>query len=118
MSHELNKEDLSAFMDGELPPARQAELVVHLGACAECAGYIERLKKGKAAFKAHGLEEAPAAVMAAAPKRGSRVLFLVPALAIIFALTLVTGMALKRFMPGLFSQIQGMISGAAADLSK
>lgn len=118
MSHEMNKEDLSAFMDGELSPARQAEVLVHLGACSECAGYVERLKKGKALFKAHGLEKAPPAVLAVAPRPRSRLLFLVPALAVLFALILLTGMAFKSFMPGLFSQIQGMISGAAADLAK
>jgi Flp pilus assembly pilin Flp len=39
-------------------------------------------------------------------------------LTVVVGVVLVAGMALKKFMPGLFSQIQGAISGAAADLVK
>lgn len=34
-------------------------------------------------------------------------------LTVVVGVVLVAGVALKKFMPGLFSQIQGMISGAA-----
>ena len=30
------EEELTAYIDGELPPARRAEMEAHLGACAEC----------------------------------------------------------------------------------
>lgn len=30
------EEDLTAYVDGELPPARRAEVEAHLGACAGC----------------------------------------------------------------------------------
>ncbi|MEK7857916.1 MAG: hypothetical protein AAB320_02135 [Elusimicrobiota bacterium] len=39
-------------------------------------------------------------------------------LTVVVGVVLVAGMALKRFMPGLFSQIQGMISGAANEMGK
>jgi anti-sigma factor RsiW len=38
------EEDLSAFVDGELDAARQAELRAHAEACSACAGVIERLR--------------------------------------------------------------------------
>lgn len=37
-------------------------------------------------------------------------------LTVVVGVVLMAGMALKRFMPGLFSQIQTMISGAAGQL--
>ena len=37
-------------------------------------------------------------------------------LTVVVGVVLVAGVALKKFMPGLFSQIQGMISGAAGNL--
>ncbi len=37
-------------------------------------------------------------------------------LTVVVGVVLVAGVALKRFMPGLFSQIQSMISGAAGSL--
>jgi len=37
-------------------------------------------------------------------------------LSVVVGVVLIAGMAIKKFMPGLFSQIQGMISGAAGTL--
>ena len=37
-------------------------------------------------------------------------------LTVVVGVVLVAGAALKKFMPGLFEQIQGMISGAAGNL--
>jgi Flp pilus assembly pilin Flp len=39
-------------------------------------------------------------------------------LTVVVGVVLAAGIALKKFMPGLFQQIQGMISGAANDLGK
>jgi len=39
-------------------------------------------------------------------------------LTVVVGVVLVAGIALKKFMPGLFSQIQGMISGAANNLGQ
>ena len=39
-------------------------------------------------------------------------------LTVVVGVVLVAGVALKRFMPGLFSQIQQMISGAAGSLGQ
>jgi Flp pilus assembly pilin Flp len=39
-------------------------------------------------------------------------------LTVVVGVVLVAGMALKKFMPGLLSQIQGMISGAADGMGK
>ena len=37
------REQLSAYLDGELAPAEQAALRAHLAACAQCAGELEEL---------------------------------------------------------------------------
>ena len=37
-------------------------------------------------------------------------------LAVVVGVVLIAGIALKKYMPGLFSQIQGMITGAAGSL--
>jgi len=39
-------------------------------------------------------------------------------LTVVVGVVLVAGVALKRFMPGLFTQIQTMISGAASSLGQ
>jgi anti-sigma factor RsiW len=43
MSHASYTEQLSAMVDGELPPADMAALTVHLAACPECAQYFAEL---------------------------------------------------------------------------
>ncbi len=37
-------------------------------------------------------------------------------LAVVVGVVLIAGVALKKYMPGLFNQIQGMITGAAGSL--
>lgn len=37
-------------------------------------------------------------------------------LTVVVGVVLIAGMALKKYMPGLFNQIQGMITGAASSL--
>jgi anti-sigma factor RsiW len=39
------EEDLTAYVDGELPPARRAEVETHLGTCAECRGTEALLRR-------------------------------------------------------------------------
>jgi len=39
------EEDLTAYVDGELPPARRAEVEAHLGACEECRGTEALLRR-------------------------------------------------------------------------
>jgi anti-sigma factor RsiW len=39
------EEELTAYIDGELPPARRAEVEVHLGTCAECQGTQALLRR-------------------------------------------------------------------------
>lgn len=51
-------------------------------------------------------------------RRGQNTVEYLLMLTVVVGVVLVAGIALKKFMPGLFSQIQGMISGAANDLGK
>ena len=49
-------------------------------------------------------------------KRGQNTVEYLLMLTVVVGVVLIAGMALKRYMPGLFSQIQGMITGAASTL--
>jgi len=49
-------------------------------------------------------------------RRGQNTVEYLLMLTVVVGVVLVAGVALKKFMPGLFSQIQGMISGAASSL--
>jgi anti-sigma factor RsiW len=127
MAHEVSAEELSAFLDGELPAERKAQVAEHLRACASCARELERFKKAGAAFRQHGKQALPARLLERIYRRlrpeasrsepmGSWVY--VFALTVVVGIVLVSGVALKRFMPGLFSSIQQMISGAATSLGQ
>lgn len=49
-------------------------------------------------------------------KRGQNTVEYLLMLTVVVGVVLIAGMALKRYMPGLFSQIQTMITGAAGTL--
>ncbi len=51
-------------------------------------------------------------------ERGQNTVEYLLMLTVVVGVVLVAGIALKKFMPGLFSQIQGMISGAANNLGQ
>ena len=36
VTHDVEREDVMAYLDGELAPARAAAVAVHLDGCAEC----------------------------------------------------------------------------------
>jgi len=125
MAHDVSAEDLSAFIDDELPAERKAQVAEHLRACASCGRELERFKNAGAAFRAHGRSPLPAGlserIIRRLPQRwkGSEpraypVLRL--ALVLVLGFVMIAGLALKHFMPGLFSQVQQMISGAASSL--
>lgn len=109
MPHELDKIALGAHIDGRGTP----ETASHVASCEECRGYVERVKKASALFRQHGKKTPPTEKK----KSSSRFEWLVITATAAF-IVLASGITLKKFMPGLFSQIQGAISGAAADLTK
>ena len=49
-------------------------------------------------------------------KRGQNTVEYLLMLTVVVGVVLIAGMALKRYMPGLFQQIQTMITGAAGTL--
>lgn len=53
-----------------------------------------------------------------AARKGQNTVEYLLMLTVVVGVVLVAGMALKKFMPGLFSQIQQMISGAANSLGQ
>jgi len=51
-------------------------------------------------------------------KRGQNTVEYLLMLTVVVGVVLAAGFALKKYMPGLFQQIQGMISGAASNLGQ
>jgi Flp pilus assembly pilin Flp len=51
-----------------------------------------------------------------ASRRGQNTVEYLLMLTVVVGVVLVAGMAIKKFMPGLFAQIEGMITGAAGSL--
>ncbi|MDD2772811.1 MAG: class III signal peptide-containing protein [Elusimicrobiales bacterium] len=49
-------------------------------------------------------------------KRGQNTVEYLLMLTVVVGVVLIAGMALKKYMPTLFNQIQGMVSGAAGSL--
>jgi len=60
VKHGVENEELQAYLDGELTPARQAEVEAHLGQCSECAAVADDLKRVSAALQQWTVEPAPA----------------------------------------------------------
>jgi anti-sigma factor RsiW len=127
MAHDVSAEELSAFHDGELPAERKAQVAEHLRSCASCTRELERFQKAGVAFRQHGRQALPAGLLERMlsrlrpPARSTEPMHpmgYVLALTLVVAIVLVSGVALKRFMPGLFSSIQQMISGAATSLGQ
>jgi len=52
MSHELRREDLSAYLDGELDEARRGRIERHLEACDECREALGAYRRDSARIKA------------------------------------------------------------------
>ncbi len=59
MEHNTCRENLSAFLDGELPREEKLSLESHLAACPGCRRELEELKRVSAVFKKHAMEPAP-----------------------------------------------------------
>jgi len=59
MDHKTCRDNLSAFLDGELPPGERALVEAHLAGCPECAGVLAGLGKVSGIFKKHAMEPVP-----------------------------------------------------------
>ncbi len=59
MEHNTCRENLSAFLDGELPREEKLSLESHLAACPDCRRELEELKRVSAVFRKHAMEPAP-----------------------------------------------------------
>jgi anti-sigma factor RsiW len=129
MAHEIDKEKLSAYVDGELRP--DPELLAHLSACRECSAYVARLKSAISDFKRHGAERIPpellGAILANAKANAKKgggwaptppMVKMQLVLTLTLAAAIVVGLLLKKIAPGIFTQIQGMISGASNNLGQ
>ena len=122
MTHEEIKAGLSAYSDGELPPEVMKEITAHLPGCAECAKVLSELKALSSGVKDSLPSSAPAGlktrVLARAQKKEPHS-HAATALVVVFSaiiLVLMAGIVAKKYMPTMFSSIQGMINGAAGQL--
>lgn len=60
MEHNTCRENLSAYLDGELKAEEKISLESHLASCAACAGELAELKKVSAIFRKHAMQPVPA----------------------------------------------------------
>ena len=59
-NHLVEAEELQAWLDKELAPARHEEVTEHVASCRECAALVEDLKQVSAALQQWEVEAAPA----------------------------------------------------------
>ncbi len=71
MEHNLCRENLSAYLDGELTPKERLELETHLAGCADCRAELGQLKAVSGAVKAHAMEPVPPALKRAVLEKKS-----------------------------------------------
>lgn len=72
MSCEAFSADLSAWIDGELPAARAAEVEAHVAACASCTAQAAALRRADAALRAIPLRDLPPDALAQIARRAAR----------------------------------------------
>lgn len=72
MDHNLCRENLSAYLDGELPRGERLALEAHLAGCADCRAELAGLKKVSGLLKAHAMEPVPPALKGAILKERPR----------------------------------------------
>jgi anti-sigma factor RsiW len=118
MEHEALRENLSAFLDGELDPESKTGLEAHLKECEACRRELEGLKKASVRFREAGKVRAPAALGEAVLKKGRperrhpALTFAVALAAIVLALY-AAGRVFKPQLSQVFNQVMSMVSGAA-----
>lgn len=123
MTHEEIKEALSDYFDGQLGPAETVEISAHVATCPECRVALDGLSALSAGIKENLPVPAPAAMKERllARARQEKKPLSNPATVLVIAFTaiilvLMAGVAAKKYMPTLFSSVQGMINGAASTL--
>ncbi len=62
MEHNTCRENLSAYLDGELPAGEKPALESHLASCAACASELAELKRVQVIFKKHAMQPVPDAL--------------------------------------------------------
>lgn len=63
--------DLSAWIDGELPAPRAADVAAHVAACAVCRARVDELHRADAALRAIPLREMPSDALAEVLRRAA-----------------------------------------------
>lgn len=114
MEHEQLKENLSAYIDDELPPSERAEAEAHLKSCPVCAKELEALKRASAAYHDHAASTAPEGLADSVLEQGGSTLR--PRLALaaaLFIFTLLCYSSVKVFGP----QISHVMSSIMAVVS-
>jgi anti-sigma factor RsiW len=84
MDHAKCKENLSAYLDGELPEVERGLVEAHLAGCPDCRAELGQLKAVSGLVKAHAMEPVPASLKRAvlAPAKKSSMPWLKPVLAL------------------------------------
>jgi hypothetical protein len=69
-AHIVSREEVMAFLDGELAPPRAQFVQAHVAGCAECGGLADGLRSLASAFAEWRVEPAPASLVAPAEAAG------------------------------------------------
>lgn len=62
MEHNICRDNLSAYLDGELQPGERAQLEAHLAGCPDCRARLGQLRAVSGLVKAQALEPVPLAL--------------------------------------------------------
>jgi anti-sigma factor RsiW len=66
ITHEVEREEVMAYLDGELAPTRAAAVATHLGGCAECSAFAADLRGVSNGLAEWSVESAPDRLVAPA----------------------------------------------------
>jgi hypothetical protein len=105
ITHEVEREEVMAYLDGELAPARAREVLAHLESCAECRAITDQLREVSTNLQEWTIDPPPATLVAPAgvpkaPRRGllswldGRAMFGLPRWAIVAASGVAAALAL------------------------
>lgn len=111
-----DEEALTEYLDGELKSERRKAVEAHLASCPACVKTLDRLKRASKAFKEHGAVPPAKGVLRGPGRetRGRELSAVLTAVIVGVIVVLSVGQMFKPQVASIFSQVMGMISGAAS----
>jgi hypothetical protein len=95
--HQPDRETISAYLDGQLAPARVTALDAHIASCENCRDELERLRELRATLRAMPVAEAPRSFRLTPSQAGARAAIPAPPPMLMRAMPALTAAALVVF---------------------